>query len=238
MAVTLKQPSETMKLMLPFAGGAVVAELLDVAAVARGLVADAPALQVTGNLFAGAVNIDVSGGGDGERYLITGRARMADDQECEAELEIAVIDLAWTMPDGGAPYLTIEGFVRRFGLDEVVRMTDDGTGRIDRDFLVSKLIDAQALVDAHLATRYQLPLTGGALVIEMAIADLARARLYRGAPPEGVADAAKIAMRTLERIQSGQLSIAAETAVVEQTSADPILFAPGQRQYPSGLRDY
>lgn len=234
----VKQPSEAIKAALPFDGGAVVSALLDVVVAARGLVPAATPLQAVGTLFAGAVHLDISAGDDGERYLVTGRAEMADGATREAEVEIVVIDAAWTMPDGGAPMLTIDEFVLRFGLPEVVTMTDDGTGRIDRDYLVGKLTDAQALTEAHLAGRYALPLAAPSLLVKMIIADLACARLYRGAMPDGVESAAKVAMRNLERIQSGQLLIAAAGALPEAPAIDPVVVTPGDRAYPDKLAGY
>jgi phage gp36-like protein len=238
MQAVAKQPSEQLKLPMAFPG--TVVALIDIGATPRGLVAGAAPLGTIGSVFGGKVTATVDGGTDGERYLLTARAQLDDDQELETELEIVVIDGTWIMPDGGAPYLTIEEFVQRFGLPEVVRMTDaEGTGRIDRELLVAKLIDAQAMVEAHLAGRYQLPLAQVPLIIKKAIADLARASLYPNGAPDGVSDEAKASTRMLERIQSGQFAVpsAAPLAPAEVTS-DPVIFSPGERAYPDGLRDF
>jgi phage gp36-like protein len=235
-----KQPAEELRVELQFDRDRAVVQLVEIAAIARGLVAGAAALQVDSAVSGGTVTLTLKGGTDGERYLVTGQARLDNDELREAEVEIVVIDAAWTMPDGGAPYLTIHDFVRRFGLPEVVRMTDaDGSGRIDRELLVAQLVDAQAVVESHLAGRYQLPLAQPPIVIQKAIADLARASLYPNGAPDGVAEAAKASLRMLESIRDGKLPIASATplAPAEQGS-EPVLFTPGERLYPDGLRDY
>jgi phage gp36-like protein len=119
-------------------------------------------------------------------------------------------------------------------------MTDaDGTGRIDRDLLVAQLIDAQAVVEAHLAGRYRLPLATAPLMIQKAIADLARAALYPNGAPDGVADAAKASLRMLESIRDGKMQLAsAEPIAPAEQASDPTMFLQGERAYPDGLRDY
>jgi len=235
-----KQPAEELKLDLQFDRDIAVAQLIEIGAVARGLVAGAAPLTLNWALFGGRATATIGGGTDGERYLLTARAELADGSTRESDAEIVVIDGAWVMPDGGAPYLTIESFVRRFGLPEVVRMTDaDGSGRIDRDLLVARLTDAQAVVEAHLAGRYQLPLASVPIIIEKAIADLARASLYPNGAPEGVEEAAKASTRMLESIRDGKLPVpSAAPLVPAEQASDPVLFAPGDRAYPGGLKDY
>ncbi|QHL90696.1 DUF1320 domain-containing protein [Sphingomonas changnyeongensis] len=234
----IKQPAEVISQLVPF--GAPVTQILAATPVARGMVAGAAALQADAVLVDGSVTVTLAGGTDGERYLVTVRATLATGEEREAEAEIVVIDAAWVMPDGGAPYLSIEDFVRRFGLPEIVRMTDaDGSGRIDRDLLVAQLVDAQAIVEAHLAGRYALPLAEVPLPVKKAIADLARASLYPGGAPDGVADAARASMRMLEQIRDGRLTLpSAVPLAAAAIAADPVLFDAGERAYPDGLQDY
>jgi len=235
----LKQPSETLRQSLTFNGVATITALHSVEAEARGLVSGAAALDVVPTLFAGALTLAISGGTDGERYLVTAIADDADGQRAEAELEIIVIDAAWAMPGGGTPYLTIAEFVDRFGLPEVVAMTDaDGGGRIDRALLVSALTNAQAVADAHVAARYAVPLSDVPLIVKKIVGDLARAELYPRGAPDGVADQAKQSLRMLERIQSGAMPIPAGTAPAEAVSDNPILIAPGRRAYSDGLPGY
>lgn len=240
MQTLIKQPSELLKKNLPFDTTATIASIVDVSAAKRNLVTGSAGLVVAGELIAGMLFVTMSGGTDGERYLVTGKVEDADGQALEAELEVAVIDGAWTMPDGGDGYLSISAFVAKFGLDEVVRMTDiAGDGRINRDLLVNALSDFQAIADAYLAALYAVPLVDPPELVKTIIADGARARLYPNGAPEGVADAAKAALKLLDQISKGQLplpSLTAQTPAAD--TATPIAVSSGCRRYPDGLQDY
>ena len=71
-------------------------------------------------------------------------------------------------------------------------------------------------------------------MVELAIADIARARLYPQGAPDGVAGAAKEAVRTLERIGSGALTLGLAERPAEAASDTPVLIAPGRRVYRDG----
>lgn len=236
--IILKQPSEVLYRPITFNGVSTVAALHSVAVAAKGLVAGAEELGVVPQLFADAVTLAISGGTDGERYLITALADDADGGRAETELEVAVIDMAWSMPDGGVAYLTIAEFIDKFTLDEVLVMTDLGNGRIDRGLLIGALVDAQSIVDAHIAGRYTVPLTSVPAIVKMWLADLARARLYPRGAPDGVDAQAKAAIRMLERVQAGTMPLPGETAPTQAPSENPILIYPGRRAYPDGLAGY
>lgn len=234
----IKQPAETLRQPMTFGGVSTISALVSIGVTDRGLVSGGAALTANGTLFANALTIEIGGGADGERYLITAVVDDADGGRREEEIEVAVMDHQWVMPDGGAPMLTIAKFVERCGIDEVVRMTDTrGDGRIGRDLLVSALKDAQALVEMHVQARYALPLDPVPTIVEMAIADIARGRLYPGGVPEGVAGSARAAMKTLERIQLGQLPLSA-AEIGSTASETPIMSYSGGRAYPDGLAGY
>ncbi|MCH4893383.1 DUF1320 domain-containing protein [Sphingomonas sp. SFZ2018-12] len=236
-ATLLKRPAEAISTPVAFAAGVQSVALVDV--VPRGLVTGGAALDAQVAVNQAGVRLDLAGGADGERYRVVLLGTTASAQELQIEVEVLVIDPDWIMPDGGAPWLSIDAFVRRFGLDEVVRMTDGrGDGRIDRDLLVATLIDAQAIAEASLATKYALPLAVVPPIVQTIVADLARARLYPGGAPEGVTEQAKAAMRMLERIQSGAMTLAVEARPADAISETPVMIAPGRRAYPDGLAGY
>lgn len=235
----LKQPAEVRRYPLRVAAMPLPAALDSVSVDSRGLVPGSAMMTASAEIEAGAVLADLAGGTDGERYLVTVRVSNAAGEIAEAELDVAVIDGAWAMPDGGAGYITISEFVARVGLPEVIRATDGiGDGRIDRDMLVNALADAQALVDTYFASRYQVPLTDPPLIVKKLVADLARAALYPSGAPDGVAEQAKATTRLLERIQSGALQLPLATPPTPAVSENPILIAPGRRAYPDGLQGY
>lgn len=235
----IKQPGEVLRVPMSFSGVLTITSVEGVDVTPRGAVGGSP-LIATPELFASALTLVLSGGLDGEQYLVSAQVIDASGSHVAAELDVAVLDAAWTMPDGGAPYLTIAEFVDRFGLPEVVAMTDGvGDGRIDRALLVSALVDAQATADAHMAGRYAVPLATVPQVVKMWVADLARARLYPRGAPEGVADQAKQSMRMLERVAAGTLPLpAAEQLAAPAASDTPILNFSGGRTYPDNLTNY
>lgn len=235
----IKQPSETLKKQISFETQAAIGAIVDVASVKRNLIPGSTNLAVAGELTAGMFFVTLAGGTDGESYLVTAKVEDADEQLLEAEIEVTVIDGTWSMPDGGDGYVTIAAFVGFFGLEEVVRMTDAaGDGRIDRPLLISALAAEQSLADAWISNRYQVPLSEVPAVVKTAIADRARARLYPNGAPDGVADAAKAALEILKAIGGGKLPLPGVEAPAEAAAIAPVAVAPGQRQYPDGLRDY
>lgn len=236
MIAQIKQPAESKRLQLDFPGAATALQAVLVERRGGG----AGTLQVVGEIVIGTVVVTASGGLDGERYLVTARARLADGEIAEREIDLAIVDGTWAMPDGGTPYLSIADFVGRFGFDEAVRMTDgEGAGRIDRALLIGALADAQAIADSYLAVRYQVPLATVPPIIEMIVADLARARLYPRGAPEGIADAAKLAEQRLKSIQSGAMNLGLPIAQAPSAAEEaPIRFVAGKRAYPNGLEEY
>lgn len=235
----IKQPSEELKRAVAFGTAAPIAALVAVSAESRGLVAGSADLVVSGELGAGALFVRMGGGTDGESYLVTAKAEDQDGQRLEAELELAVVDGAWSMPDGGAGYLSIAEFVARFGLEETIRATDEeGSGRIGRDKLVQALSSAQAIVDVYISNRYSVPLGTVPEIVKVAIGDMARARLYPRGAPDGVAEAAKAAEKRVEKIGEGKMPLPAATPLAAAPSSAPVLVSPGRREYPNGLQDY
>ena len=185
------------------------------------------------------VEVRVSGGTDGESYLLTTPVTLASGEVREVEVEVACLDGRWAMPDGGAGMLTIAEFVDAVGLPEAIRMTDaDGAGRIDRGRLTAALVAAQGQVEAAIGGRYRLPLASAPVALKTAIADLARARLYDHGAPEGVGEAAKDARRLLDRIAAGQAALPGVNQGEAAPSDDGVLVAPGRKAYPDGLLVY
>lgn len=236
--VIIKQPGEVLRREVRFAGLAGAASVEDVRVEARGS-GLASALAASAAVVGGAVIAAISGGDDGEQYLITVQASDLAGAVAESSLEVAVIDPAWAMPDGGAPYLSIAEFVDRVGLAETIAATDGvGDGRIDRAMIIARLTGAQTRVEAYLGARYSLPIDPLPPIVKELVGDLAHAALYPAGAPDGVAEAARQAVRMLERIQSGAMPLPAATPPKEGPSPTPVLIAPGRRVYPDGLAGY
>lgn len=235
----IKEPAELLRQQLSFGGVTTITSLTSIAVQSLGLVPGSQSPVVTHVLFAGALTIEISGGTHGERYTILIDVIDADAQPRTEEIALAVLDQGWTMPDGSAPMLSIKSIIARFGIDEVVRMTDErGDGRIGKDLLVAALIDAQGMVAAHVGARYALPFDQVPSIIEMYIADIARGRLYPGGTPEGILANARYALKQLERIQTGAMPLAGAAPAEAGASEWPVLHHSGGRTYPDGLKSY
>lgn len=240
MIVRVKQPAEELRLTVPVA---LPIRLDGVSIAARP--GSATGFAVVPTIVsgpAGGVALLVTGGADGVRYLVTLRVGTADGETVEREVEVAVVDGGWAMPDGGVAYLTIAAFVESIGFEEVLAQTDDGTGRIDRGLVIRALVAAQAEVDAHLGERYALPIPQPVPpLVQTALIDRACARLYPRGAPDGITEASKAALKMLERIQSGNLRLgvpAAQVPPAAEVTDAPVVFVAGRRAYPDGLADY
>ena len=225
---------------LSFATPAVAVSSIVVAA--ERLVLGAAAVTAAGVVSAGKIIVTLSGGSDGERYAVTVRASDAGGAVTERMITVAALDPAWTMADASAGWLSIIEFVERFGLDEAVRATDaDGSGVIDRRYLIGALRDAQAEIQMKLAARYALPLSVIPDAIKTAMADLAAVRLYRHQAPESISDAAKVARATLNRIADGKDVLPGVAGVAVQNvaeSSDPILYHTAGDASRFGMEGY
>jgi phage gp36-like protein len=235
----LKDPASQITATLAFA--APVLSVVSADVERRGYVAGGAELVPVCTVQAGNVVVTANGGADGELFMLTVRAGMAGGEEAEQQLQIMVVSRDWAMPGGDAGWLTTHEFIERFGLDETISATaSDAGGALDRAFLVAKLQDAQAEAEANIASKYALPLVDVPAILKTAVADLARARLYRRGVPEEVAENAKIQRRILERISTGSLNLPMPSgSPAESAESDvPVSGWSGGSAYPDGLAGY
>jgi phage gp36-like protein len=234
-------------LTVPVLAAGPVASLQSAQVAPEGLVPGGTALSHLIDIAAqGAATITLMGGMDGERYRIDLRLVLVDGAVVDRSLDVAVLRSDWVMFDGTTGWLSLIAFAERFGLDELIAASDAGaSGIIDRDYVVARLADAQAEVEANIAGRYAMPLAGNPPVIppmlQAAVADLARLRLYRRAVPEEVAEAAKTARRNLERIARGDLRLNLPSgAALPEAAAETEMrgYSNSARLYPDNLADY
>ncbi|MGD9539087.1 MAG: gp436 family protein [Alphaproteobacteria bacterium] len=109
-------------------------------------------------------------------------------------------------------YTTKQQMIDRFGQVELVQLTDRGAdpqGVIDDAVIERALADADALIDGYLAGRYATPLSPAPALIVQLAADIARYKLFDDRAPEEVRLRFQDAVRTLERLQTGAVTIAA-----------------------------
>jgi len=220
----IKQPFETLALGLGFSEP--MASVSDVAVAPRGLVAAGPALVAGAPVVDGlTITLPLSGGTDGERYLITVQAAAASGELLEREAEVAVVDLTWAVPEGGTSYLTVASFVERTGLDLAVRISDtEGSGRIEAARLGKALADASAEVESYLAARFALPIATVSPLLEGLVFDIALARLWTGDAPESVRDRATAATARLRDLAKGLITLPGAAALTPaDASPAPVL---------------
>lgn len=100
------------------------------------------------------------------------------------------------------PYAALEDLVSRFGQDVVDVLDRDGDGDPDPEVADPALADASAEIDAIIAVRYPVPVTG-APWLKVACCDIARYRIYDDAVPEPVKDRYNNAINRLRSIRNG-----------------------------------
>lgn len=244
MKPNFKQPSEALIWRFDFAaamGGEAISSILSTSVSARGRVPAALPLVIGDSGFAGqAARVRLDDGTDGETYLVTVRVADAAGQKYELDGEFLCIDTGYIAPDGITPYLSIAEFVEEVGYEELVRLTDElNTGRIDKARLIAAIDAAQAVADGYLAGRYSVPIAAPIpRIVKSAVLDLARRRLYRLEPPDGIKTAAADAMANLKAIAKGDMKLPqAQEPAASPTAASPVLVATSGRVYPAGSLD-
>ena len=232
MSPVIKQPSEVRVVSLPVdLDGATIASVGGTAVTARGLAAG-PMLAVDDVITSGAVaQLRLSGGADGEMYLITALGTDSTGQEWQAEGEVQVVDLTWTVPDAApdlVSYIDPPAFAARIGVAELVELTDEaGTGVVGRGRLMAALADTAAEIDSRLGVRWRLPLATVPPVLEGIAADITHAGLHRSVMPDAVAARAKAARMKLKDMAEGRMALPGAVLVGAPSAAPRV--HPGRR---------
>ncbi|WP_410499703.1 gp436 family protein [Chitinibacter sp. S2-10] len=107
-------------------------------------------------------------------------------------------------------YATADDMVKRFGEREVIALTDRSfANAIDADVLAGALNEANAEIDAHLASRYSVPLSPVPSLLVGVACDIARYRLCGASvvTSDEIRNRYKDATKLLEKVGSGLLSL-------------------------------
>lgn len=106
-------------------------------------------------------------------------------------------------------YTSKAEMIERFGEREIVQLTDrDRAGDVDDALLERAIADAAAEAETYIAARYTLPLPNVPPALGRVVADIARYRLYDDQSPEEVRDRYRDAVRWLERVARGEVTLA------------------------------
>ena len=137
-------------------------------------------------------------------------------------------------------YASRDDLAARFGSDEIDELAPTSGMRA-----TAALADADAEIDAALATAYDLPLDGTFPALRAIACDVARLRLYDDAvPPEAVLGRATRSRTRLREIAEGKSALVDSDGdlVERRVETGPVLGArqdgPAPRLKRDSLRDY
>jgi phage gp36-like protein len=137
-------------------------------------------------------------------------------------------------------YAVIDDMERRFGIDELIQLTDRaGTGSADFEAIEAVLVAATATMDSFLGKRHALPLASVPPLLTHYCCDIARFSLYGDGWPESVRRRYEDAMAWLRLAADGKVRIGAE---IEAQGAEKLAqVVPGRapafgRNRQNGLR--
>lgn len=112
-----------------------------------------------------------------------------------------------------AAYAEVQDLIDRYGEDEILQLTDrDDSGQVDDTVAQTALDDAEAEVDGYLGGRYELPLESPPRILSRITTDIARYHLHDGVPPDHVNKRYEDAVKFLQKIAEGKVSLGASTA--------------------------
>ncbi len=123
-------------------------------------------------------------------------------------------------------YCTTQDLIDRFGQDELIRLTAEADSfgefpdQINQVQVDRALSDAGATIDSYLAARYPLPLSQVPPVLNRYACDLSRYFLHDRNPLEEVTNRYKDAIRYLEKVAAGSISLGIDAAGKRPESLD------------------
>ena len=139
------------------------------------------------------------------------------------------------------PYATPDDMTTRYSERELIELTvrDNTAATVDLAVLDRALLDADAEIDARLQTRYTLPLpTVPRLLVNIAC-DIARYRLYDDRATDQVTRRYEDAVRLLDKIGKGDISLGLDAATGPTAPSGGPSFTEPVRTFSAGqLSDY
>jgi len=110
-------------------------------------------------------------------------------------------------------YCTQDDLVTRFGEEELAQLTDHNweDGRLDETVIARAIDDATGEIDARLVKRYPLPLETTPRLLTRVACDIARFYLYQDRVTETVEKRYAAAIKLLDGIARGDVSLGLES---------------------------
>lgn len=140
------------------------------------------------------------------------------------------------------PYTTSLLLQDRFGVAELIQLTDKATprtGAIVGSVIDKAIADADAEIDGFVGVRYAVPLPEPTPPVLVPIAcDIARYRLYGNAVPEIVRQRYEDAISRLKDIAAGRMALGIDPATAAVVSAGSQVRSPARVFSDDLLRNY
>ena len=136
-------------------------------------------------------------------------------------------------------YATREDMEHRFTRQEISNLVGDGSSDATAR-ITAALDDASAVVDAHIASSWRLPLSADTTypILKSITCDLARTELYDDTPVEGQETAHDRAMKLLARLVKGSLNLVGADGVTIERNNVAVLTGPEQSLTDSALEGF
>ena len=138
-------------------------------------------------------------------------------------------------------YCTVEALINRYGEQELIALTDKQgeTGAVVTQVAQQAIFDADATIDAYLASRFTLPLANVPSVLERLSGDISRYFLYDEQVSEQIAKRYEAAIKVLEQVAKGNVSLGlSEIGIAPQNNDSATISSSGSvwgRQQSKGF---
>jgi len=135
------------------------------------------------------------------------------------------------------PYATAQDMTERFGVPEMIQLTDIAVprlGAVNTVTLDRALGDASAEIDGYLVGRVALPLTAAPALLKVYCCDMARYRLMSVRADDRAKAAYDAAIAWLKRIADGTISLLAPAEAPAAVGLGPVIVTGGDRDFARG----
>lgn len=117
------------------------------------------------------------------------------------------------------PYCTKQDFLDRFGMEELLLLTDrENVGGVDDTVLNRALADATAEIDGYVAVRYPLPLASVPPRLAQVACDITRYHLYAVQATDTVKERYGNAVKYLQALANGDVKLVGQSGATEETA--------------------
>jgi phage gp36-like protein len=130
------------------------------------------------------------------------------------------------------PYCTLDDIKAGMDEDEIIRYTDDSdTGAIDTGATDKAIARADALIDAHIAARYTVPVTPVPDMLNAIAVDIVIYQIYsrRGQAPDEIRTKYDDAVKFLEKVSAGRVILPMAASAPESRSSGTVAISTSPR---------